>query len=326
MTSAQLGALKRLDPRDVWKNEAQDFTPWLAENLDFLSEALPIDGIDLEQIEMAVGDFKVDIVGRESGSPGRRVIIENQLDKTDHGHLGQLLTYAAGLNAEIVIWVSPEFRDESRQALEWLNDRTGDGVSFFGVELELLQIGESAKAANFRVVVEPSEFKRDIVTSTVHSQRQLAYHEFFQDLLVRLKGKSPGFTKRDRAPYDSWIGFGSGKADIGLHAAFTSANQFRIELYIDLGNHEANKAAFDQLYGQRAQVEDAVGDPLTWDRLDHRRACRVFAHKEGSIDSPPELLETFKDWGVDQLVNFKQVFAPYLQSLDVQASPTEATP
>lgn len=326
MTSDELGSLKRLDPRDVWKKEAQNFTPWLSENLDLLSEALPIDGIDLEQIEMAVGDFKVDIVGRESGSPGRRVIIENQLDRTDHAHLGQLLLYAAGLDAEIVIWVSPEFRDEYRQALEWLNDRTGDDVSFFGVELELLQIGDSLRAPNFRVVVEPSEFKRDIATSTAPSQRQLAYHEFFQDLLVRLKAKSPGFTRRDRAPHDSWIGFGSGKADIGLHAVFTSANQFRIELYIDLGNHEANKAAFDQLYGQKAQLEDAVGDPLTWDRLDHRRACRVFAHKEGSIASPPELLETFKDWAVDELVTFKQAFGPYLQSLDLEAPSPEVAP
>ncbi len=150
----QLGKLVRANPREVWANEAINFTPWLRDNIDYLAEAVGID-IQLVESEVAVGDFAVDLVGEEPGQ-NRPVVIENQLERTNHTHLGQLLTYAAGKDGGVIIWVSPEIRPEHRTALEWLNDATRGNLDFFGVELEVWQIeGSPLKAPAFKVVVAP---------------------------------------------------------------------------------------------------------------------------------------------------------------------------
>ena len=160
MAELTLGKLTREPPHDIWANEAKDFTPWLAKNISLLNEVLGLE-LEIEQREAPVGAFAVDLFGKEVGT-GRPVIIENQLEKTDHTHLGQLLTYAAGLDAGIVIWVSPDVRDEHREAIHWLNGQTGDAVAFFAVELEMLRIDGSLPAPRFNVVAEPSGFQRAI--------------------------------------------------------------------------------------------------------------------------------------------------------------------
>ena len=151
----QLGQLSRIDPRNVWVNEATRFTPWLAENLDYLGEVL---GMDLELIrrEAAVGDFAADLLARDLNRDSI-VIIENQLEPTDHRHLGQLITYAAGLDASAVVWLSPSLREEHRQALDWLNRRSDGTLEFFGVVLELIQIDQSLPAINFRLAASPND-------------------------------------------------------------------------------------------------------------------------------------------------------------------------
>jgi hypothetical protein len=158
-----LGRLERLDAREVWQHEARDFTPWLLAHAEALAEALGVD-IELHEREVGVGDFNVDVVGRVVGSD-RVIMVENQLAATDHTHLGQLLTYAAGLEAAYIVWVTPQFRDEHRRALDWLNEVTREGISFFGVELELLCIVEpsgnrSAPAPHFKVVAQPNDWQK----------------------------------------------------------------------------------------------------------------------------------------------------------------------
>ena len=145
-----LGAIERVDLREVWPHEAQDFTPWLAENLDKLGEALGLD-LELQSAEAAVGPFSLDVLARDSGSD-RPVIIENQLETSDHDHLGKLLTYAAGYDAYAVVWLTREFRDEHRAALDWLNQRTVEDTAFFGVVVEAWQIDGSRPAPHFRTV------------------------------------------------------------------------------------------------------------------------------------------------------------------------------
>lgn len=325
MIEPKLARLTRLDPKVVWQHEARDFTPWLADNIALLNDALGLE-IEFTQREVSVGDFAVDIFGKEVGS-GREVIIENQLEPTDHTHLGQLLTYAAGLEAKIVIWISPQFRDEHRQAVDWLNMHSTEDVSFFGIELDLFQIGDSLPAPHFKVAAQPSEWQRRATASTKapYSDRQLAYHDFFVDLLNRLKARSPAFTASKRVGYDSWVAFGSGRSGFGFNPVFGAGKEFRVELYIDTGSYELNKLAFDQLHDDKEQIEEAVGDPLTWERLDHRRACRLYVQREGSIDSPPETLDGFKDWAIDRLVRFKEVFSPRIRALTLQSS-EEAQP
>lgn len=173
----QLGKLKRLDPGDVWANEAKDFTPWLRDNIDLLCEALGVE-LEIAQSEGEVGDFYADLVGREVES-GRVVVIENQLGPTDHDHLGKLLTYAAGLNAGLAVWVATDFREEHRRVLQWLNSMAGEERSFYAVELEVVRIGDSPPAPDFDVVVKPA-WRRPSPTLTA---KQKAYRDFFSVLL-----------------------------------------------------------------------------------------------------------------------------------------------
>ena len=315
----QLGKLVKVDPRTIWLHEAHEFTPWLADNLAELNDALGVE-IELVDREVSVGAFAVDIFGREVGS-GHEVIIENQLAPTDHGHLGQLLTYAAGLDAKIVVWISPQFRDEHKQALDWLNRDTVDSHSFFGVELELFQIGDSAPAPNFKVVAQPSEWQRRVVASTGGSvtARQLAYHEFFLDFLERLQAKAPNITSSRRVGYDNWLGVGSGRSGFGFVAEFMRPAWFRVQLYVDLPTKELSKLAFDLLIAQRESIEADIGEKLEWLRLDDKRACRIFLQREGSIQSSPEVLESLKTWGVDELPRFKEILAPRIKNLQLQS-------
>ena len=153
MTTPNLAKIERVDLRETWEHEAYDFTPWLADNIAELGEALGME-LQLQQIEAPVGGYSLDILATDLNS-NRPVIIENQLEATDHSHLGQLLTYAAGFDAEAVVWVTREFRDEHRQALDWLNQRTGDDTLFFGVEVELWKIGDSLPAPHFKLAASP---------------------------------------------------------------------------------------------------------------------------------------------------------------------------
>ena len=178
-TERDLGVLTRGHPREVWANEAQNFTPWLEEHIDLLGEALGMD-LEITGREVAVGDFSLDLLGKETGTD-RVVIIENQLERTDHDHLGKMLTYAGGLDARVVVWVSGHVRDEHREAIHWLNEQTTDAVAFFAVELEVLKIDDSLPALRFNIVAQPSEFQRQVVrrTATPPTERQIANQRFF---------------------------------------------------------------------------------------------------------------------------------------------------
>ena len=319
--TAELSSIADVNPRQVWPNEASDFTPWLAEHIDLLGEALGLD-IEVTQTEAAVGAFSLDILGKVSGSD-RVVIVENQLERTDHLHLGQLLAYAAGLDAKIVVWISPDVRDEHRQAIHWLNERTTDAVAFFAVSLEVWRIGSSLPAPRFNVVEQPSEFQRNLVkeTQTERTVKQLAYHDFYVDLLQRLLATNPDFTKSDPANvrHNSWMNFSAGRSGFLVGWSFTASGQFRVELYVDTGDGAENKSAFDQLREESGDIEFEIGEQLTWERLDNRRASRVFAHRDGSVESPAPILEQLKQWAVDLTPRLRDVFAPRIQALDLDA-------
>ncbi|MDE2697046.1 MAG: DUF4268 domain-containing protein [Chloroflexota bacterium] len=326
-TKRDLGKIILEDPRSVWEHEAEDFTPWLAEHIDLLGDALGVE-IEIAGREEPVGSFAVDLYGTEVGT-GRVVIVENQLARTDHTHLGQLLAYAAGLDAKIVVWVSPEVRDEHREAIHWLNSQTSAEVGFFLVELELLRVDESLPAPRFNLAAQPSEFQRELVkeTKTERTAKQLAYHDFYVDLLTRLRMANPNFTRSDPANvrHDSWANFSAGRSGFHVGWAFTASGHFRVELYVDTGDRTENKSAFDQLQTESAAIEAAIGEQLTWERLDNRRASRVYAHRNGSVESPETVLEDHKLWAIDLTPRFRDVFSPRIQTLNLGApSSTEA--
>lgn len=326
----QFSRLVRVYPREVWANEASNFTPWLRDNIDYLAKAVGIE-IQLVESEVAVGDFSVDLVGVEPGS-SRPVIIENQLARTDHTHLGQLLTYAAGKNGGVIIWVSPEMRPEHRNALEWLNDATRGNLDFFGVELEVLQIeGSNLKAPNFKMVVGPKETPPTTLPFAQSmppaggSERGRRYQTFFQGLIDNIREQQPGITRQRKINFDSWVGIGTGRTGFGFSLAFTSGQRFRLEVYIDSGDKLINKRAFDILQVSKESIEKQLETELEWDRLDHRRACRIswyYSQSVGIMDGDDEL-EKLMVWSVPSFFKFREVMLPCIQVLEIGPSSDE---
>jgi Domain of unknown function (DUF4268) len=316
MTVPQLGKLIRLNPRTVWSHEATDFTPWLQQNIDQLAATVGID-VQLVEREVAVGDFSVDLVGEEPGS-SRPVIIENQLEPTDHRHLGQLLNYAAGKDGGVIIWVARQIRPEHQNALEWLNNATQGNIDFFGVELEILQIeGSPLKATNFKAVVAPKNILS--LRSPQDNGRGQRYQAFSQDLLDRIKFRQPGITNQRSVGIRSYLPLRSGRSGFTYSLTFTTGSRIRIEIYISTGDGETNKQAFDNIHSDKASIEEQIGATLDWERLDNRQASRIawYWGKTVTIMDSSEKLEELKSWAVDSYFKFRTVSQPLLENLDL---------
>jgi hypothetical protein len=308
----ELGVIEAVDIRAIWPDEARDFTPWLAENLDKLGDAVGLD-FELTERESCVGSFWCDLVASGIGSD-KVIVIENQLEQANHGHLGQLITYAAGKEASVVIWVAREIRDEYKQALTWLNSRTDSKTDFFGVVVEALRIDRSNPAVNFKVVVSPNEWRKRAVDSlsTSYSPKNEQYREFFRLLLDELRDKQR-FTNSKSPQPQGWMNFSSGIPEVVYGVNFSRGGRVRAELYIDSGDVEMNDAYFNILTAQKTSIQEAFGGLLEWEPLPTKRACRVATYRNGSIESPPQELSDIREWLVKELLKFKKVFGPLLE-------------
>ncbi len=181
-TSPSLGRLSAVAPREVWAHEAQGFTPWLLQNVDVLNDLLGMD-LELEVAEHPVGGFSLDLLGRDL-SDDSVVIVENQLEMSDHGHLGQILTYAAGTSPKTIVWINTGFRPEHRAALDWLNEHTDPDTRFFGIEIEVVRIGESVPAPNFKLVAQPNDWGKQVKAGTgvgAFTERGKLYWGFWEE-------------------------------------------------------------------------------------------------------------------------------------------------
>src|SRR3954452_24314048 len=248
LDSKGLGRLRRVaSAQDVWTSEASDFTPWLAENLDVLADEL---GMSLTLIaqEVPVGEFRLDIQAQTPD--GRVVIVENQLERTDHGHLGQLLVYASGLEAAAVVWVAPRFRDDHRRTIDWLNERTDTGVDFFGVEISVVQIGETGpRAPVLEVIARPNNWQKSLkdvggtsATGPQTSGPNAIRQDFFAAVLTDVVAARPAIRMPSRQNA-SWIGFAAGPwGNWDISIAFDG--RLRVEAYIDSTNGYVNKTLF----------------------------------------------------------------------------------
>ena len=312
----ELGAIERVDLREVWPHEAQDFTPWLAGNLDKLGEALGLD-LELQKQEAPVGPFFLDVLAYDRGND-RPVIIENQLEATNHTHLGQLLTYAAGYNAGVVIWLTGDFQDEHRAALDWLNQRTGEDTEFFGVVMEAWKIDFSRAAPHFKVVAMPNDWQKQTARSKRGnpSERGERYQNFFQEIRDTLE-KDNRLIGLGRTQPRNWTDFASGYRGVWYGAAFSSGGRVHVAISIDRGaaSLDWNESLFDSLRERKVIIESELAEQLVWDQREGRRAYRMLLRKEGSIYDDPESLEKLRDWMVDRLLAFKRVFTPHLQEL-----------
>ena len=319
MTAMQeLATIERVkDIRSIWPNEADNFTPWLADNLSALGKALVLD-LDLEDVvkEAPVGTFKLDIRTRVVGS-GRPVVIENQLGSTDHSHLGQLLTYAAGFDANVIVWIAEEFKDEHREALDLLNRRTDEESEFFGVVVEVWKIDDSRPAPHFRVVSAPNDWRKQSIGRRRQanvSEKGEQYRQFWQPLLERLNREDGWNVRTDNTA--SWFTAGSGIAEVWRNMSFYVRNrEAAVELSLQTPNKDWNKSFFDLLKESRGEIEAELGTDLVWERLDDNKTSRVGIHRRGSIDASPQELDEIRSWMFDNVVRFKQIFPPYLREV-----------
>jgi Domain of unknown function (DUF4268) len=314
------GELNKVSLRDIWAHEASDFTPWLAENIEKLGKALGMD-LELTEQEASVGDFSLDILAKDLGS-SKSVIIENQLTQTDHDHLGKLLTYAAGFNASIVIWVSEAIREEHRQALDWLNQRTDSETSFFGVVVEVIKIDNSKPAFNFKLVASPNEWqknkKRQAQRASISTKGE-KYQNYFQGLIDTLRD-THRFTSARAGQPQNWYSFSSGTSGITYGANFSQGGKARSELYIDLGDQEKNKYVFDELEKIKVEIENLLGETISWERLDDKRASRLALYTDGSIEDSDSELEAVKAWHIERLLKLKSTLDNKISPLSKAAS------
>ena len=313
MSKLPIGRLERVPLRDVWKHEAYDFTQWLQDNVEVLNEALNITLVNVDR-EQAAGSFSIDLVAEDEG--GNKVIIENQLEKSNHDHLGKLITYLTALSARTAIWIVSEPRPEHVAAMSWLNDSSP--ASFYLLKVEAVKIGNSLPAPMLTVIVGPAEDKSDIAKTNKEFAERYDIRQRWWTLLVRRPDAklhahiTPGIY--------SWIGTSSGIRGLGLVYS-VGQDQSNAELYIDRGkNNEAeNKATFDQLMQHKSEIESTFGGALVWERLDTKRASRIKVVIEGGYRSREE------DWGTIQteLVNamnrLSAVIQPYLKTLRLSA-------
>lgn len=303
-----LSRLKKVDLRAYWKHEALDFTKWLSEeeNLELLSDEIGIE-ISLVETEASVGRFNVDILAEENNT-GRKVIIENQLEKTDHDHLGKIITYASGLEAEIIIWIVKEGQEEHQQAISWLNEKTDSDISFFLIQIELWQIDDSNYAPKINVIEKPNdwykEVKKTVETASLTDTKKLQL-EFWTSLRDYSQEISTGISFRKPYPqhwYD--VSFGSSDAHISL-TVNTQKDEISCEVYIP-----DSKETFLQYLDSKDKIEEEIGSELDWYELPEKKASRIKLTKSYSIQNKDGWEQAF-EWFIEKVKKFQTVFSKF---------------
>jgi len=327
LTGLTLGRLTPVDLRDIWTTEAADFTPWLArpENMAVLSETLGVE-LEVEAHERPVGPFRADILCKEVGT-GHWVLIENQLERTDHVHLGQLLTYASGLDAVTIVWIAARFTEEHRATLDWLNKITDDSFRFFGLEVELWRIGNSPAAPKFNIISKPNDWSQSIaqaaraIDDTELSATRVLRRDYWTALNAVLNEAGGPFSGNRKPQPQSWMAYPVGRSHFSLNAATNAQkNQIRAELYI---TGSLAKTFFRLLQAQKDAIERDLGFHLQWEELPSGQDCRIAyylndADPEDKTDWPRQ-----HEWLAKHLNAMQPVFAPRVRDLNADAGPLE---
>jgi len=305
-----LGKIKNVPLRKIWKNEALDFTPWLVENINDLGQAVGLE-LEFEGKEVAVGPYSADILATDTGT-GQFVVIENQLEKTNHDHLGKCITYSSILNASAVIWVAAEFTEEHKKALDWLNDHTSDEISFYGVKVELLQIDESAPAIQFNIKSSPNEMVRQAIKrknqGELSDARKLQF-DFWTVFKEKLKqtGKI-GSLQTPRPQY--WFDVALGKSGVHLSNTFnTWENKIGVRVYI--GNKEAD-TWLPYFENCKERIENEIGCELDWNPNSENRDKVITLIKSYDL-SDKEKWEEPISWLVNYTLKFRDTFSKLIR-------------
>jgi hypothetical protein len=330
--AAKLGELTRVDLREVFPSEAQHFTPWLAEekNLARLGKTIDIE-LQLEKLEKEVGPYRADILCRDTRADNW-VLIENQIEKTDHSHLGQLLTYAGGLEAVTIIWIADRFTEEHRAALDWLNTHTDEGINFFGLEIELWRIGDSPIAPKFNVVCQPNSWSKAVkgaATSGQPSEREQQMFQFwgaFADYMEKHEQPRPQPTSTGRA-----IRLGLGRSGVHIVAILSTWHSLKntgdYEIRVEIALNGANaKHDFAMFESHKKEIEVAVAEGLTWHNIPNTNRCRVYASLTADF-LKKDLWPQQHEWIRKSIEKFRAAFKPYVTKLnDEDSEDTDSPP
>lgn len=303
-----LGKIEKLeDLRSIWPYEARDFSKWLAkeENLALLSDTVGID-IILEELESSVGGFSVDLYASEEGT-GRKIIIENQLETTDHDHLGKIITYASGKGAEVVIWIVKRARDEHKQAVEWLNQHTDEEIGFFLVEIELWKINNSIPAPKFNVVERPNDWAKTmkVVEGLSDTKKlQLEFWEAFNYYAFNNPEFNRVFSKRKPQPQNwYYLSVGSSAYHIGL-TANTLKNYIGTEIYV-----HNDKDLFEKFKSKKNDIESEIGIELEWRSA--IKDCRIVALNSGDIREDKTEWPKYFEWFCEMALRLYEIIGKY---------------
>ena len=313
MNPKSLGRLIKVDLREYWKREDTHFTPWLAqeENISLLGETIGME-LEVQGQEANVGPFRADVLCRNTADD-TLVLIENQLERTDHGHLGQLITYAAGLDAVTLVWVVQRFTEEHRAALDWLNRITDDDFHFFGLEIELWQIGDSVAAPKFNLVVKPNDWSKtvkDSVTRRGLSEGQQTQVEYWTSFATFLEEQGARF--KPPKPYPSnWMGWGVGRSGISLQ---TVANSGEVCVRIEMNSRD-HPTWFHKLQAVRDEVEEAMGFSLDWLEKPGKKHSMLEVRKGIGLKDQKKWPTAHK-WMLEKMDAIDRVLRPIVTELD----------
>lgn len=316
-TSIKLSKVSKVDLRSCWQNEANDFTPWLAseENIALLADALGMNELEVKAQEEHVGPFRADILCIDPGTD-KYVLIENQLEKTDHSHLGQILTYAAGLEAVTIIWIAERFTEEHRAAIDWLNSITDKEFNFFGVEIELIKIGDSPAAPIFNVIAKPNGWSKDVKSSQTtregRSEGESFKYDFWNAFIEYMNNNPSKYFRTQSASYSHWMNVAIGKSFVHIALLLnTREKKVTIQLYIW---DDAEKKYFDELVKHKEKAEEAIGQKLAWRRLEGKKASTIDLYKSCDLTNPAAHEEIFA-WYKEYTEKFISFFKPILKNL-----------
>lgn len=313
----KLGRLQQVDLREAWTTEAADFTPWLAkaENLELLGDTVGLE-LELEAQETKVGPFRADILCKDTAT-NDWVLIENQLERTDHCHLGQLLTYAAGLKAVTIVWIAERFTEEHRAALDWLNQITDDKFTFFGLEIELWRIGESPIAPKFNVVCKPNDWSKAVteVAEGEITETKLLQQEYWAALRALLLERK-SVVKPQKALPQHWTSFALGRSYFGMHAAVNTVKNW-LQVGMSCFGPLA-KTHFQMLKQEKEAIEKEIGCELEWEELPGKKESRIALRKHNVSLTDRTCWPEQHQWLAEKLESFHKAFSPRVKELNAE--------
>lgn len=303
-----LGKIIKIDDlRTIWKHEARDFSKWLAQedNLALLGETIGID-IILKETESSVGSFSVDLFATEAGT-GRKIIIENQLEDTNHDHLGKIITYASGKGAEIIIWIVKRARDEHIQAIEWLNQHTDENIGFFLIEIELWKINDSVPAPKFSIIEKPNDWAKAMkVVDGLSDLRKLLldFWQSFANYAYKREDFSKNFTVRKAQP-QSWFGVSVGSSSYHINFSVNSQKKtICTEIYF-----RDDKQTFEQFRSHAKEIEAELGTEVICKEAS--KDCRIYISRDGDIKKSSDQWQSYFDWFCDMGIKMKAITSKY---------------